>query len=390
MPDRPTPLPATLSRRALLGAGAASAVGLLAGCASPPARAVVEAPDLSAQDGTLVVSNWALYIDTDRKGPDLYPTVAGFERESGVDVQYNEDIGGNEEFFAKIQPQLAGGGSPGMDLMVLTDWMAARLIALGYVEALDTDAIPNRANLLPALQTAPFDPGRQYSMPWQSGFTALAYNADVLDTPITSITEMLTRPDLAGKVAVFTEMRDTLGLIMLDQGTDPATCTADDVDAAIALLQDAVDRNHIRQFADANYGQALSKGDLAASMTYSGDINQLRLDNPNLTLVVPEAGFMLWSDNMLIPKGAKHRANAEAWMDYYYRPDVAARVAAWVNFITPVVGARRQMRSIAPDLADNPLIFPSDDDLAAGHFFRPLAEDEEKAYRAKFLAVQGI
>jgi spermidine/putrescine transport system substrate-binding protein len=380
-----------LTRRALLGAGAASAAAVVAGCGTGPKAGASSAPtDRSQQDGTLTVSNWALYIDTDGKGPDAHPTITGFEQETGIDVQYNEDITGNEEFFSKIRAQLAAGQGVGRDLVVLTDWMAARLIRMGYVMELDRSAMPNTANLIPSLQSPSFDPDRSYSMPWQSGFTALAYNSDVIDAPITSITEMLTRPDLAGRVAVFTEMRDTVGLVMLDQGADPSDFTDDQFDAAIALLQDAVDRNHIRQFADANYGQALAKGDLAASMTYSGDINQLQADNPELTLVVPDAGFLLWSDNMLIPVGALHKANAEQWIDYYYRPEVAAEVAAWVNFITPVDGAKQAMRSIDPALAANPLIFPAASDLAAGRIFRALSEEEETRYNEAFLAVQGV
>ena len=200
------------------------------------------------------------------------------------------------------------------------------------------------------------------------------------------MTEMLTRPDLAGKVAVFTEMRDTVGLIMLDQGADPSDFTDEQFDAAIALLQESVDSGHIRQFADANYGQSLSKGNFAASMTYSGDINQLQIDNPELELVIPEAGFILWSDNLLVPVGALHQANAEKWIDFYYRPEVAAQVAAWVNFITPVVGAKEVLAKIDPELADNELIFPSEEFLAQGHIFKALDDEEETRYQDAFNA----
>jgi spermidine/putrescine transport system substrate-binding protein len=204
------------------------------------------------------------------------------------------------------------------------------------------------------------------------------------------MTEMLTRPDLAGRVAVFTEMRDTVGLIMLDQGADPSDFTDEEFDAAIALLQESVDSGHVRQFADANYGQQLSRGNYAASMTYSGDINQLRLDNPSLQLVIPEAGFVLWSDNMLIPVGATHQQNAEAWMDFYYRPEVAAEVAAWVNFITPVKGAKEELAATDPDLADNELIFPSEEFLAQGSIFKALDEEEEARYQEAFNQVRGL
>ena len=377
------------SRRAFLaGSAGAGATAFLAACGSDEPETVTE--DQSEADMSLVVSNWALYIDTDRKGPDPYPTVAAFEKETGVTVDYNEDITDNNEFFGKIRPQLSSGSGVGRDIVILTDWMAARMIRLGYVNEIDKTAIPNAENLLPSLASPSFDPERTHSLPWQSGFTSIAYNSDVVDEPVTSITEMLTRSDLAGRVAVFTEMRDTVGLIMLDQGADPADFSEDQFNAAIDLLQEATDSGHIRAFADANYGQNLSKGTFAASMTYSGDINQLRLDNQALELVIPESGFILWSDNMMIPVGALHQSNAEKWMDFYYRPDVAADVAAWVNFITPVVGAKEELEKVDPDLASNELIFPSEEFLSQGSIFMALDEDQEVDYQDAFNSVRGL
>jgi len=378
------------SRRAFLaGSAGAGATAFLAACGgSDEPETATE--DQSESDMSLVVSNWALYIDSDRKGPDPYPTVAAFEDETGVTVDYNEDITDNTEFFAKIRPQLSSGTGVGRDLVILTDWMAARLIRLGYVNEIDKSAVPNAENLIPSLASPSFDPERTHSLPWQSGFTSIAYNSDVVDEPVTSITEMLTRADLAGRVAVFTEMRDTVGLIMLDQGADPADFTEDQFNAAIALLQEATDSGHIRSFADANYGQNLSKGTFAASMTYSGDINQLRLDNDALELVIPESGFILWSDNMMIPVGALHQSNAEKWMDFYYRPKVAADVAAWVNFITPVVGAKEELAKADPDLASNELIFPSDEFLSQGSIFMALDDEQEVDYQTAFNGVRGL
>ncbi len=384
------PLPGSaLSRRALLaGSAGIGGAALLSACGAADEKTT--AVDQSDADKSLVVSNWALYIDTDRRGPDPYPTVAEFEDESGIAVTYNEDITANNDFFAKIRPQLVKGSGVGRDLVVLTDWMAARLIRLGYVNEIDASAVPNAKNLIPSLQSPTFDPERKYSLPWQSGFTSIAYNAAETDQPVSSITEMLTRPDLSGRVAVFTEMRDTVGLIMLDQGADPADFTDEQFDAAVALLQEATDSGHIRTYADANYGQNLSKGNFAASMTYSGDINQLRLDNPNLELVIPDSGFLLWSDNMLIPVGALHQDNAEKWMNFYYRPEIAAEVAAWVNFITPVKGAKEQIAKVDPDLAANELIFPSDEFLSQGSIFMALDEDKEARYQAAFDDVRGL
>jgi spermidine/putrescine transport system substrate-binding protein len=384
-----------LSRRRLLGSAAAAGAGLgaaslLAACGGGDASSTEATVDQSDADKSLTVSNWTLYIDTDRKGPDLYPTVAQFEDKTGIAVDYNEDISANNDFFAKIRPQLVAGSGVGRDLMILTDWMAARVIRLGYVNEIDKGNIPNSDNLIPSLASPSFDPDRTYSLPWQSGFTSIAYNADVTDQPISSITEMLTRADLAGRVAVFTEMRDTVGLIMLDQGADPSDFTDDQFDAAIEVLQEATDSGHIRTYADANYGQNLAKGNFAASMTYSGDINQLQIDNPNLELVIPESGFLLWSDNMLVPVGALHQANAEEWMNFYYDPKVAAKVAAWVNFITPVKGAKEALARTDPDLASNELIFPSEEFLSQGSIFMALDEDQESRYQVAFDNVRGL
>jgi spermidine/putrescine transport system substrate-binding protein len=384
LPTRSSVMPHLSRRTVLQGAAATGALAALSAC-SDSEPAVVE--DQSEADQSLTVSNWALYID---RAKGEFPSVLQFEDESGIDVTYNEDITSNDEFFSKVRPQLVAGSGIGRDLMVLTDWMAARLVRLGFVNEIDKANIPNAENLLPSLQSPSFDPERAYSLPWQSGFTSIAYNSGVVDQPITSMLEMLTRPDLNGRVAVFTEMRDTMGLIMLEQGADPSDFTDEQFDAAIAVLQEAVDSGQIRTFADANYGQQLSKGNFAASMTYSGDINQLRLDNPELELVIPEAGFVLWSDNMLIPVGAEHQANAEQWMDYFYRPEVAAQVAAWVNFITPVVGAKEEIEKIDPELADNELIFPSEEFLAQGSIFMALDEEQETRYQEAFNEVRGL
>ncbi len=201
--------------------------------------------------------------------------------------------------------------------------------------------------------------------------------------------DLLTRPDLNGKVTCLTEMRDTMGLILLDQGKDPADFTAEDYDAALATLQDAVDSGQIRQFTGNDYTDGLAKGDIAACIAWSGDVIQLQFDSDNIKFVTPEAGVMLWSDNMLIPIKAKHKKNAEMLMNYYYDPAVAAELAAWVNYICPVVGAKEEMEKIDPDLAKNQLIFPDDATLAKTHVFMSLDEAQEADYQEKFDTVAG-
>jgi spermidine/putrescine transport system substrate-binding protein len=267
-----------LTRRSLLGAGAVLTAGTLAGCGTPtaaPQQSASAVTDTSAQDKSLVVSNWALYIDTDEKGADPYPTVAAFEKESGLKVTYNEDIGDNEAFYAKLAPLLRTGQPPGRDLVVLTDWMAARMIRLGYTQKLDHAVIPNAANILPTLANVDFDPGRQHSLTWQSGFAGLAWDKSKVPAGLHSIDD-LWKPELAGRVEVLSEMRDTIGLIMFSQGVDPAgDWSDDDFYTALEVLKEKIASGHIRKVLGNSYTQDLESGDAIAVIGWSGDITSL-------------------------------------------------------------------------------------------------------------------
>ncbi len=385
-------------RRFLRGVGAGGALvagaGLLGACGSEGTSGTKPSsqpstPDKSDTDKTLNFSNWQLYIDVDEKDESKRPTLDAFSAKTGVKVTYTEDITDNEAFYAKISPQLRAGQDTGRDLFALTDWMAARLIRQNYVQKFNKANTPNfPKNLQTALQGPEWDPQRDYSAPWQSGLTGIAYNAKLVPE-VRTIEELLSRADLKGKVTCLTEMRDTIGLILLQQGKDPANFTDDDFGAAIDRLQQAVDANQIRQFTGNEYSDGLAKGDLAAVVAWSGDVIQLQLDNPDIKFVAPEAGLMLWSDNMMIPVKAQHKKNAELLVNYYYDPAVAAQVAAYVNYICPVAGAQAEMEKLDPELAKNPLIFPDDATLKKTHVFKGLDEATEKKYNEQFNAVTG-
>ena len=367
-------------------------LGALTGCGTAPQAApaggAAPAPDLSDSERRVVWSCWPLYIDTGDGGDADRPTLREFTEQTGIEVEYLEDVNDNDEFFARISPQLRSGQDTGRDIITLTDWLAARLIRLGWVQPLDRAGIPNAGNLRQALATPPWDPERSSSLPWQSGLTGIAYNAAVTGE-VRTMTELLERTDLQGRVTCLTEMRDTVGLLMLEQGVDPADFTDDQFDAAIGALQGAVDSGHIRRFTGNDYAPELASGTIAACVAWSGDVIQLQFENPDIRFVTPEAGLMLWSDNLLVPTMARHKRNAERLMDYYYQPEVAARVAASVNFICPVEGAQEAMTDIDPDLAENPLIFPDDETLARTSVFAALDEDRETRYTEAFNQLIG-
>ncbi len=329
----------------------------------------------------LTISNWPLYID--KKVNKEF--VAEFDVK---DFKYTEDVNDNEEFFGKVRQPLSQGRSIGRDIMVLTDWMAARNVRLGYLEPLDKDNIPNAKNLQPTLKSPPWDPKRTYSLPWQSGMTAIGYNRARTGRELRSWKDMLD-PKFEGRVSFLSDAREIANAFMLMDGKDPASAGIDDVLAAVERVDEVNRSGQIRRFTGNDYTTDLTKGNLWACMAYSGDVIQLQADNPDLEFVIPEEGATLWSDNMLIPKEAEHPYAAEVYMNYVYDPEVAAKIAAWVNYVTPVVGAKEVLAKSDAKLAENPLIFPDDATLAKLHPYVNLNEEEERQMNEAMQAVVG-
>ncbi|WP_030486808.1 polyamine ABC transporter substrate-binding protein [Micromonospora chokoriensis] len=386
-----------LSRRGLLSGTLGSAAlltmgGSLAGCGTKGAQqteAGCVSEDLSGTEKKLAFSNWPQYMDVDEKDESKRPSLDEFITKTGIQVTYTEDINDNNEFFGKVQNQLAACQSTDRDLIVLTDWMAARMIRLGWIQKLDPAKIPNvQANLLPSLINRPFDTENRISIPWQSGLAGLAYNGNVTKE-LRTVDELLTRPDLKGKVTALSEMRDTMGLLLGSNGHDPANFTPAQFDDALNKLKKAVDSGQIRKFTGNDYAPDLAKGDIAACIGWSGDIIQLSGEDEKVRFVAPDSGVMLYSDNMMVPNKATHRANAEQLINYYYEPAVAAKLAAYVNYICPVKGAQAEMEKIDPELAANPLIFPDEALLSKSKVFMALDEKQEKEYEGKFQQVIG-
>jgi spermidine/putrescine transport system substrate-binding protein len=375
--------------RGLAAGGALLAAGpALAACGSDPVSSSGASGGASTSSKTVAWSNWPLYLDTAEDDENSYPTLAAFEEESGLDVEYTEDINSNDEFFGKISPQLEAGQSTGRDIVVLTDWMAARMISLGYVEELDMANIPNAENLISSYQDLAFDPGRKFSLPWQSGMTGIGYNPDKLGREITALDDLF-QDDLKGRITMLSEMRDTMGLILLSMDKSPEDHTFADYEAAIAKLQKLVDDGFVRAFTGNEYAADLASGNIGAAVGWSGDVVQLQADDPGMQFIIPAQGGMLWSDNLMVPKGAANKAGAEKVINHYYDPTVAAEVAAYVNYVTPIDGAKAAMEELDPELAENQLIFPEKSTLDQLHSFKPLDEDEERQYQDLFQKVIG-
>ncbi len=415
--ERPNGTTAVSRRRFLQGAAIGGAAAFLAACGAPAASSPAPSPSAGASTGPspsptpsptpagpatprpspaaqLNIANWPAYIDEVASDPNRHPTLEAFTKKYGTKVTYREAVTDNELFFQTISPALDGGEDPGWDLVVLTDWMVARLAGLGWLETIDTGNTPNFvANLLDVLVRPAWDPSGNLRAPWQSGITGLGYDRAATGD-VTSLA-VLWQPDprWKGKTWLLTEMRDTIGLTLLKLGRDPATATSADCDSAIAELQLAIGAGIVSGFLGNEYRDKLASGDVVLGIAWSGDIVQAARRKASLRFAVPTEGAMLWTDSMAIPRGAAHKFTAELFIDFVYEPKIAAQIAAFVRFVSPVKGCQQAIaastdKAVAA-LGSNPLMFPDTATFARTHTFATLSAADESYFNQKFAALQG-
>jgi spermidine/putrescine transport system substrate-binding protein len=397
-----------LTRRDLLratgkgGAGAAAAA-LLAACGglgADPSRTGTAAtpsvlPPLALE---LSIAQWPLYIDPGSKGADS-PTLVAFEQETGIDVTYRENINDNAAFFGKLLPQMSAGQDPGYDLITLSDWVVVKMERLGWLATIDHSALPTvTANIGAAFADPAYDPGNGHSVPWQGGITGIAYDPNKTGRELTSFADLWDSA-FAGHVGMLTEMVDTMNMTLLSLGVDIQNATDDDVQRAQQKLLDQRDAGIVRQYYGQDYTRALSEGDVWATMAWSGDVLQLQLANPDLRFVVPDEGGILWVTPMEILRTAPHSADAHAFLDFVYRPEIAAAITEWVGYVTPVPAVQDLVRQHAAEatkpadreylefLAESPLVFPTEDMLANLHSYKVLSQEEEESWANAFTVV---
>src|SRR6476661_2095706 len=394
-------------RSALQGAGFASMAAFLAACGIGSKPTVVSHAnwvwDKATKAGVLDFANWPLYIDVvEAKGKTTYPTLEQFTSETGIKVNYSEPIQDNNSFFAKEAPILQQNQSIGYDIIVVTNGIfLTDYMAKGWLTELDPTKLPNFTQYAaPRVQARDFDPGNKFTIPWQSGFTGIGYNPALTKREITSFADLFD-PAFKGKVGMFSENQDTGNLALLGIGVKPESSTPKDWQKAADKLKTQRDAGIVRKYYDQSYIDALSKGETALSMAWSGDIFQANLSagNQDLKFVIPDEGGVIWTDNMCIPLGASHPLDAITYMNWVYQPRIAATMAEYIEYITPVPGAQdfiKQDAAAAKNAADkasltelstDPAIFPSQDVLAKTSYYRVLTADETTQWNDIFNAV---
>ncbi len=375
-----------LSRRRFLQRGG---IGLGAALLAPNLLTACSTPG----SGDFTFSNWVSYIDEDDsgnprgKGTTLYE----FEKSTGIKINYLTDFNDNDAYFNKsFSPLLGRGKTIAADVVAPTYWMAARLRGLGWLDKIDLSNVPNHKNLEDIYLDLTWDPGAHYSMPWQAGIAGLAYNPKLTGRQLTSANDLFD-PKFKGKVSMLTEMRDTVGLTMLGEGHDPNKAKPDDIHNALDKIDKAKRDNQIVHFTGNEYLQGLESQEFAVCVAWSGDVYSL---DPSLGIkfVVPEEGGTQWFDTMVIPKGARRKADAEAWMNYVYNPDHATRITEWVGYIPPVKGVREALEKAGGDsakLANNPLVFIDDETKKRLRVFGELTQKDEIDIQTRFNDITG-
>lgn len=386
--------------------GALSLPAILAACGIKPAAS--QAPGTSAasvaptpvptQAGKLNFANWPAYIDIDAKGK--YPTIEKFQKETGIQVTYTEDINDNEEFFGKIQPDLAAGNPTAYDLIVMTDWMIDKMNRFGYLEQLDKAELPNfTANADPLYVDPWYDKGNKVSLAWQSGITGIGYNPTLTKREITTFDDLLD-PAFKGHVGMFSEMRDTMCMALLSIGVKPENATIADVQKAGDKLKTAQQAGQFRAFYGNDYYDQLAGKNLWLSIAWSGDITQMELnDNPDVKFVIPESGGMRWVDNMAIPNKAAHPTDAHKMMNFWYDPSNAQTLSEYIGYFSPVKGIPDLINKHADQLESTDkatadylrvvakTVNPTPDQLKNVYTYKVLDENEEKQWNDVFQQV---
>jgi spermidine/putrescine transport system substrate-binding protein len=334
--------------------------------------------------GVLNFANWEDYIDVNSKGKS--PTLEKFTKETGIQVNYKTVINDNDPFLAKIIPVLQAGQDTGYDLIVITNGGPVdRMIRLGYLTPLDHKLLPTwDANADPKTKNPNYDPGNKYTVAWQSGFTGIVYNSKIITTPPTSFRDLM-NPAYKGKVGMFANNQDLPCPALVSLGIDIDKSTPDDWKKGADLLTQQ--RPLVRAYYDQSYINAMENGDIVISQAWSGDVFIASASKdfggdgfPELKFVLPQEGGIYWHDNMCIPLHAQHPVDAITYMNFVYQPEIAAAMADFIWYVTPVPAAKDIVLNQLddPTVANSPLIFPSADDLAKTQGYKTFKSVEEE------------
>ncbi len=334
--------------------------------------------------GQLNFANWPDYIDVNSKGDS--PSLLQFTKDTGIQVTYKTVINDNDPFLAKIIPVLQSGQDTGYDLIVITNGgPVERMIKLGFLTPLDHKFLPTfEANAADAVKNPAYDPGNKYTTAWQSGFTIIGYNSKYVDPPPTSFKDLM-NPKYKGKIGMFANNQDLPCAALVYLGYDIQSSPSDQWKKAADLLMQQ--QPLVRSYYDQSYINALENGDTVITQAWSGDLFIAAASKsfggdgfPEIKSAIPQEGGILWTDNMCIPLHAQHPVDAIMLMNYVYQPKIAAQLADFIWYVSPVPSAKDVVLNDIkdPTVANSPLVFPSPADLAKSHKYKVFKDSSEE------------
>lgn len=355
-----------LTRRSMLQATMAGAGAAWAGISfGPKANAAGH-----SEEPKLNFYNWDTYIGE--------TTLDDFENLSGIETNMSL-FADNDELFAKLRE-----GNPGFDVVVPSDTYIARMVAADMLEKLDYSMIPNMKNVNPVFLNPDFDPKMEYSVPYMWGTMGIGYRKSAVPEGITSWADLFDSDKFAGRMAILSESASMIGLISMYLGTGMSPSKKEDIDATVDLL--IKQKPYIRAIAEDNGQDLLLSGEVDVAIEWSGDITQVMAEDDDLDYVIPKEGSMVWSDNLVIPKGAPHPMNAHKFINYILDAQVGALLADYIYYATPNLAAQNLLTE---DYNGNPSIFPPADVLAKCEWGKYQGEEvsrmQEEAW-TRFLA----
>ena len=328
--------------------------------------------NISAEDNQVIVYNWGEYID-----PDVLDM---FEEETGIQVVY-EEFETNEIMYPKIKS-----GAVSYDVICPSDYMIQKMIDNDLLAEINWDNIPNIKNIGEAYlkKSQEFDPQNKYSVPYCWGTVGILYNKTMVDEEIDSW-DVLWDSNYKDNILMQDSVRDAFAVALKDLGYSLNTTNIRELKEAQELLitqKPLVQAYVVDQVRDKMIGN-----EAAIGVIYSGEAIYTQKENPDLEYVIPKEGSNVWIDSWVIPKNAKHKENAEAFINFLCRPDIALMNFDYITYSTPNTAARELIED--PEIRNSQIAFPEDSELDRCETFHYLGTDAEEIYNQLWREVKS-
>ena len=311
----------------------------------------------------VIVYNWGEYLD-----PEV---ITMFEEETGIDVIY-EEFETNEIMYPKVQS-----GAIAYDVVCPSDYMIQKMLDNGLLAEINFDNVPNLKNIGQRYmdKSREFDPENKYSVPYCWGTVGILYNKTMVDEPIDSWS-ILWDDKYRDNILMQDSVRDAFGVTLKYLGYSLNSTDLDELTEAMNLL--IVQKPLVQAYVIDQVWDKMIGNEAAIGVIYSGEAIYTQNENPDLEYVIPKEGSNIWIDSWVIPKNAEHKENAEAFINFLCRPDIALMNFDYITYSTPNTAARELIED--EDIRSSKIAFPDDSELEHCETFHYLGDEADAVY----------